>query len=155
MYKPSLEQPNQYLRAGLLLTVLVFTQTILFITLHDSLIDLAIELGAASHVKGGVGWGLTIYYSTFGFTAICLICGFLSLFCTRNQSVYFASLGFALFSSLFVQDLFRLTEWAYPRRALIVIVSAFVALILPHLLFSTAAKFVSKVQEQSVASGVK
>lgn len=140
MYKKSLKKSVPHLRTGTIVIGLAFFQTVTFLLLHDLFIDLATAVGASNRVRGGVGWGVTIYWSTFIFAGICLVNGFLSLYRVPRLRLDFALLGFGLFSLLFVQDVFHLTAWVYPKRALVVVASAFVAMTFPHLLVSLFKK---------------
>jgi hypothetical protein len=120
--------------------VLAFCQTILFVSLHHYLIGLAIAVGQPGYVRGGVGWGILVNFSVYVFAATCLISGFLSASFPSKYRIYFPLIGFAVLSGLFVNDLFHLTSFGYPKRALLLVSCAFVTLVIPYLIFQVVSR---------------
>jgi hypothetical protein len=121
--------------------VLAFCQTILFVALHHYLIAWAIAMGHPDYVRGGFGWGILINFSVYVFAAICWISGFLAATFSRKYRIFFPLIGFVIFSGLFVDHLFHLTSFGYPKRALLLISCAFVTLVIPHLIFQVVTRF--------------
>jgi len=127
--KPDMHSTNAMAALGF-----AFGQVALFVGLHDLSLSLAAASGEPSHVNGGVGWGIMVEYSIYIFAVICLVSRFLAL-SFSSWRVLFPLIGFVLFASLFVDDLFHVRSLTYPKRALLLVSCAFAALVFPYLNF--------------------
>jgi hypothetical protein len=115
-------------------------QIVMFIVLHDFAMNLAAKTGQSDYVRGGVSWGMTLHYSMYIFVAICIICSFLSVLFFPRQRVIISLIGFAIFAYPFIDDVFHLTSWTHPKRALLWILAGFFTLPFPYLMFEAVSR---------------
>ena len=106
--------------------VFILIQILLFIIVHDGTVKLYEQFFAAR--KLDIGWGIAVTVAVWLFALISVAVTVLSQFVPKSRKVTVLLIGFLIFGAFHIQQI-----TIRPYRALLLLVSAFIALAVPFL----------------------